>query len=138
METGFELGRSELNADGKIDTVRLVPTRRPVERFETRNGFDIGEVAIIPSNAHERVQFTSAPNAPMTMQLLAEYEIGAVELSTTFEVSALVLKPRGQKAQARFTSAQSSGDGKGAQFETAFVRLDQTARISELLLNRAA
>jgi DNA-binding response OmpR family regulator len=138
LGTGFELGRLELDVRGKIETIRLVPTRRPVEQIATRNAFDIGGVAIVSTNAHENVQLTSAPNAPMTMQLLAEYEIGAVELSSTFEVSALVLKPRGQKAQVRFTSTQPPGDGNGAQFETAVVRLDEAARISELLLNRAA
>jgi DNA-binding response OmpR family regulator len=138
LETGFELGRLELDGRGKIETIRLVPTRRPVERIATRNAFDIGEVTIVPSNAHERLQFTSAPNAPMTLQLLAEYEISAVELSATFEVSSLVLIPRGQKAQVRFTSAQPAGAPNGAQFETAVVRLDEGARISELLLSRAA
>lgn len=138
LETGFELGRLELDGRGKIETIRLVPTRRPVERIATRNAFDIGEVTIVPSNAHERLQFTSTPNAPMTLQLLAEYEISAVELSATFEVSALVLIPRGQKAQVRFTSAQPAGAPNGAQFETAVVRLDEGARISELLLSRAA
>lgn len=138
LETGFELGRLELDGRGKIETIRLVPTRRPVERIATRNAFDIGEVTIVPSNAHERLQFTSAPNAPMTLQLLAEYEISAVELSATFEVSALVLIPRGQKAQVRFTSVQPPGAPNGAQFETAVIRLDEGARISELLLSRAA
>ena len=74
----------------------------------------------------------------MTLQLLAEYEISVVELSPTFEVSALVLIPRGQKAQVRFTSMQPAGAPNGAQFETAVVRLDEGARISELLLSRAA
>lgn len=138
LETGFELGRLELDGRGKIETIRLVPTRRPVERIATRNAFDIGEVTIVPSNAHERLQFTSTPNARMTLQLLAEYEISAVELSATFEVSALVLIPRGQKAQVRFTSTQPPGAPSGAQFETAVVRLDEGARISELLLSRAA
>jgi DNA-binding response OmpR family regulator len=133
--TGFELGRFELDERGRIETVRLVPTRQPVEQIATRNALDIGEVAIVASNSHENVQLTSAASAPMTLQLLAEYEIGAVELSTAFEVSALVLKPSGQKSSVRFTSASLAGNG--AQFETAIVRLDEAARISELTLQRA-
>ena len=52
LETGFELGRLEVDGNGTIETIRLVPTRRPVERIATRNAFDIGEVTIVPSNAH--------------------------------------------------------------------------------------
>ena len=135
VETGFELGRVELDANGRIATVRLIPTRQPFQRLPTRNAFEIGGVAVVPINSHEQVQLTSTTAAPMRMQLLTHFELAGVELSPNFQVAQLVLKNRSHKVRVTLSSEAVGQEQTGATCETASVRLDHSARIAELLLN---
>jgi DNA-binding response OmpR family regulator len=135
VETGFELGRVELDANGRIATVRLIPTLQPFQRLPTRNAFEIGGVAVVPINSHEQVQLTSTTAAPMRMQLLTHFELAGVELSPNFQVAQLVLKNRSNKVRVTLSSEAVGQEQTGATCETASVRLDHSARIAELLLN---
>jgi DNA-binding response OmpR family regulator len=131
---GFEIGPVELDAEGRIQTMRVLPTRQPAKRIEARNGFAINDVALVNQNAS--IQMTAGQTAPMTMQLMALFKVAAVELSDRFEVAQLVLKPAGSRV--RVTLDPRDRPAAGTEFETVQVRLDASRRIAEFVLNVAA
>jgi DNA-binding response OmpR family regulator len=128
---GFELGPVELDSEGRITTMRVRPTRRPVDSIRTHNGFDINEVKLV--NDAACIQFTAGTSAPMTMQLVAVYNVAEVELSDRFEVAQLVLQPQGSRV--RITLDPQPRGTAGTEFETVGVRLDGSGRIAEFVLS---
>jgi hypothetical protein len=130
---GFEIGTVELDAHGRIRTMRVVPTRQPAKRIETRSGFVINDVALVNQNAS--IQMTAGQTVPMTMQVMAMFKVTGVELSDRFEVAQLVLQPAGSRV--RVTLDPQSRLAGGAEFETVLVRLDASCRIAEFFLNPA-
>src|SRR5262249_23695443 len=90
-ELGFQLGPARLNGHGRISTLRLIPTTKPLQPAQTRTAFEIGGVALIPNDTRARVQLTPAGTTPMTMELFAHLELDAVELSANFQVAQLIL-----------------------------------------------
>ena len=135
VETGFELGRTELDANGHIATMRLVPTMKPFQPAKTRNALEIGDAAVLPGSPRESVRLTPTVAAPMTMQLLAHLDLTGVELSSTFQVEHLFLKWRGSRVRVTLSSKATGGESNGAAFEITVVLLDASGRITELLLN---
>lgn len=131
---GFEIGPVELDAQGRIRLMRVVPTRRPANSIQTRNGFEINDVALVNQNAS--IELTARPAAPMTMQLVAIFKVAGVELSDRFEVAQLLLQPAGSRV--RITLDPQSRSPGGTEFETVQVRLDASSRIAEFVLNSAA
>jgi DNA-binding response OmpR family regulator len=131
---GFEIGPVELDAQGRIRLMRVVPTRRPANSIHTRNGFEINDVALVNQNAS--IELTARQAAPMTMQLVAIFKVAGVELSDRFEVAQLVLQPAGNRV--RITLDPQSRSPGGTEFETVQVRLDASSRIAEFVLNSAA
>ena len=71
----------------------------------------------------------------MRMHLLATLDLAGVELSTTFQISQLVLKNRGQKVRVTLNPQAVGQDQSGTTCEAIGVQLDGAARISELTLN---
>jgi len=128
---GFEIGPVELDATGHIQTMRVLPTRQPAKRVQTRNQLAINDLALINQNAS--IQVTAGPSAPMTMQLVALFKVANVELSDRFEVAHLVLQP----ADTRVRVILDPLSRTAAEFETAQVRLDPSQHIAEFLLNAA-
>ena len=135
LQTGYQLGRIGLDEKGQIATVRLIPTLQPFRPLEVRNAFHIGGLTVMPANSHERLQLTARGDAPMTMQLLAHLEIAGVELSPSFQIAQLVLKSLSSTVRVTLRSQVSGQEDAGATCETTAIRLDQSARIAELLLN---
>jgi DNA-binding response OmpR family regulator len=131
---GFEIGPVELDAQGRIRTIRVRPTRRPANAIHARNGFEIKELSLVNQNAS--IELTAGQAAPMTMQLVAMFRVAGVELSDRFEVAQLVLQPAGNRV--RITLDPQSQSPGGTEFETAQVRLDSSHRIAEFVLNSAA
>jgi two-component system, OmpR family, alkaline phosphatase synthesis response regulator PhoP len=130
---GFEIGPVELDGYGRIQTMRVVPTRQPAKRIETRSGFAINDVALINQNAS--IQMTAGASAPMTMQLMALFKVAGVELSDRFEVEQLILQPAGSRV--RVTLDPLARPAEATEFETVQVRLDASRRIAEFVLNSA-
>ena len=89
----------------------------------------------IPAQSRERLELMPAAAAAMTMQLLAQLELVGVQLSPTFQVAQLILKWRSDAVRVTFSSNGIADEKSGAAFETAAIRLDNSARIAELLLN---
>jgi DNA-binding response OmpR family regulator len=132
-EVGFQLGPTQLDQDGRISSLRLIPTSRTFQPAETRHAFEIGAVSVIPNAARARVQLTPAGTRPMTMELLAHLELAAVKLSPTFQVEELVLKWPTNVVSV--TLNPKASNQSGAKFEATSVKLDSSARIAEFLLN---
>jgi len=130
---GFEIGPVELDGYGRIQTMRVVPTRQPAKRIEVKNGFAIDDVALINQNAS--IQMTAGASAPMTMQLMALFKVAGVELSDRFEVEQLILQPAGSRV--RVTLDPQARPGSATEFETVQVTLDASRRIAEFVLNSA-
>jgi DNA-binding response OmpR family regulator len=131
---GFEIGPVELDGYGRIQTMRVVPTRQPAKRIEAKNGFAINDVALINQNAS--IQMTAGASAPMTMQLMALFKVAGVELSDRFEVEQLILQPAGSRV--RVTLDPQARPAAATEFETVQVTLDASRRIAEFVLNSAA
>jgi hypothetical protein len=134
-DTGFQLGPVDLDRTGRISAFRVMPTVQKFMPLETRNAFQIAGVAVVPENSHNHLQLTATPNAPMRMHLLAQLDLAGVELSTTFQISQLLLKTHGQTVRVTLNASALGGDQTGTICETAGVRLDGSGRIVELLLN---
>ena len=131
---GFQLGPIEIDKNGRIATVRLIPTLQPFTPLETRNALQIGGLAVVPANSREHVQLMSKVSVPMRMQLLADLELAGVELSNTFQVAHLVLKSSANAMRVTFSSQSVGQEETGVSCEAAGVKLDASARIEELLL----
>jgi hypothetical protein len=129
LENGFRLGTIRLFDDGRVDTMRLVPTRRPPQLPAAKSSFAIGGMSLERTNSHQNLQLTSLGNDSMRVLLTTHCELLAVELSTAFEVVAVVLQARGTTVNVR--NAPGSG---GAPFVLEGVELNPTAELSSLLV----
>ena len=134
-ELGFQLGPAKLNGDGRISALRLIPTSKPFQPAQTRTAFEIGGVALIPNETRARVQLTPAGTTPMTMELFAHLELSSVELSASFQVAQLILN--WNTSTVRVTLNPKAPEQTGAKFEMRVLKLDDSGRISELLLSPA-
>ncbi len=131
-ELGFQLGPAKLNGEGRISTMRLVPTSKPFQPAQMRTAFEIGGVALIPNETRARVQLTPAGTTPMTMELRAHLELNAVELTPSFQVAQLILN--WSTTTVRVTLNPKAPEQTAAKFELRVLKLDDSGRISELLL----
>jgi DNA-binding response OmpR family regulator len=128
---GFEIGPVELDATGRIRSMRVMPTRQPARAVQTRNQLAITDLALVNQSAS--IQVTAGRSAPMTIQLVALFKVAGVELSDRFEVAQLVLQP----TETRVRIILDPQSRAAAEFETAQVRLDSSQRIAEFVLNAA-
>jgi DNA-binding response OmpR family regulator len=131
--TGFKLGPTSLDANGRIAALRLIPTSQPFQAAQTRVSFEIGGVAVIPNQLRARVQLTPAGTTPMTIEMLVHLELAAVELSQTFQVAQLILNSRSQAV--RVTLDPKAPHTSGSTFEASMIKLDSAGRIAELVLS---
>jgi DNA-binding response OmpR family regulator len=132
-EAGFQLGATELDVNGRISLMRLVPNSKPFQPAQIRTAFQIGSVAVVPGATRQRVQLTTAGSTPMMLQIIARPEIAGVKLSPTFQVAELVLKWRTNMV--RVTLDPKGPEESGALFELSAVQLDNAGRVIEVLLN---
>jgi DNA-binding response OmpR family regulator len=132
-ELGFQLGPAKLNGEGRISTLRLIPTLKPFQPAQTRTAFEIGGVALIPNESRARVQLTPAGTTPMTMELFAHLELDAVELSADFQVAQLMLNWKTNAV--RVTLNPKAPEQSAAKFELHVLKLDDAGLLAELLLN---
>jgi DNA-binding response OmpR family regulator len=131
-ELGFQLGPTKLNAEGRISTMRLLPTLKPFQPAQMRTAFEIGGVALIPNETRARVQLTPAGTTPMTMELRAHLELNAVELTPSFQVAQLILN--WNTNEVRVTLNPKAPEQTAARFQLRVLKLDDSGRLAELLL----
>jgi hypothetical protein len=132
---GFQLGEVGLDGNGRISTIRLIPTQTPFKASQTRSALQIGAVSVVPIDSTRRVQLTPTPGAPMTLQMVANLELAGVELSPTFEISQLVLKNRSRVVRVTLNPQMAGQESNATVCETLSVGLDHAAHITELVLN---
>ena len=132
-ELGFQLGPTKLSGQGRISTMRVVPTSRPFQPAQMRTAFEIGGVALIPNETRARVQLTPAGTTPMTMELRAHLELNAVELTPSFQVAQLILNWGSNVV--RVTLNPKAPEQTAARFGLRVLELDDSGRIAELLLS---
>ena len=132
-ELGFQLGPTKLSGQGRISTMRVVPTSRPFQPAQMRTAFEIGGVALIPNETRARVQLTPAGTTPMTMELRAHLELNAVELTPSFQVAQLILNWSSDVV--RVTLNPKVPEQTAARFGLRVLKLDDSGRIAELLLS---
>ena len=132
-ELGFQLGPTKLSGQGRISTMRVVPTSRPFQPAQMRTAFEIGGVALIPNETRARVQLTPAGTTPMTMELRAHLELNAVELTPSFQVAQLILNWSSDVV--RVTLNPKAPEQTAARFGLRVLKLDDSGRIAELLLS---
>jgi DNA-binding response OmpR family regulator len=132
---GFELGAVDLNRDGRIAVMRVIPTITPFTPLETRNALQIGGVTVVPVNADDRLQLTPTATAPMRMHLLTQFEIAGVELSSNFQIAQLVLKSRTNNVRVTLKEESIGQEKSGTACEMSAVQLDVMGRLAELTLN---
>ena len=101
--------------------------------MQTRTAFEIGGVALISNETRARVQLTPAGTTPMTMELFAHLELDAVELSANFQVAQLILN--WTSSSVRVTLNPKAPEQSAAKFAMRVLKLDDSGRISELLLS---
>jgi DNA-binding response OmpR family regulator len=132
-ELGFQLGPTKLSGQGRISTMRVVPTSRPFQPAQMRTAFEIGGVALIPNETRARVQLTPAGTTPMTMELRAHLELNAVDLTPGFQVAQLILN--WSTNMVRVTLNPKAPEQTAARFDLRVLKLDDSGRIAELLLS---
>ena len=130
--TAFELDQVTLDARGQIQTVRLAPTNQPVVAPEPARALVVADVAALPEEGDATMQVTPSAAMPMRIQLLALFELVAVEIAPDLTVGHLILRTRGAKV--RLNLRPGAAD-TGITFQTAQVLLDRSARIAEVLLD---
>jgi hypothetical protein len=132
---GFQLGPVDLDRTGRIAVLRVIPTVHPFMPLETRSALQIGGVSVVPVNSHERLQLTPMSTGSMRMHLLARFEVAGVELSSTFQISQLVLKSRTNQVRVTLNAQAVGQEQNGTACEISGVQMDGAARLSELTLN---
>jgi DNA-binding response OmpR family regulator len=131
---GFQVGPVELDANGRIHTMRVLPTRRPPVPVEVTTQLAISDVALVNQSAS--FQVTGGGQAsPMTVELLALFKVARVELSERFEVSQLILQSAGSRVRVNLDPHARTA---GTDFETVAVRLDSSRRVAEFFLSAVA
>ncbi len=129
VETGFRLGPAQLGSAGQIERIILFPTAPRVQPSGGGTAFTVSAVRAKPGPESRLLELTATKNESMRVQLIAQFELIAVELSPTFEVVAVVLRAR--------NSAVHLGTDPGkavAPFQIAQVQLDARGRLSELFV----
>ncbi|MDQ6861820.1 MAG: response regulator [Verrucomicrobiota bacterium] len=134
-EAVFELARVNLDALGRIDTVRLAPTTQARPSVISPIALPLAGISILAASGGPAMELIPAPASPLRMHLTALFELVGVELSPGFRVAHLVMKWRGGKM--RLTRA-GTNECAGVIFESAQLLLDRSAQIAEILLDAVA
>ena len=132
VDTGFHLEAAELDAKGKIATIRLTPALQPPPLAAGESSFAIGNLNLLGANGYQNVELTATEAAAMHVQVTAQFELVSVELSLSFGVAAMILKSRSTTVQIKTGAA-----GDGAPFEVNEVQLDPSARLETLFVRPA-
>jgi hypothetical protein len=100
--------------------------------------FEVEQIGVVPADARGRIQITPVATAPMIMQMLANLELVAVELSASFGLAQLILKSKGSRVLVTCSLSPAPEEKTSATFETAEVQLDASAHIVEIFFKSVA
>ncbi len=134
-ESLFELTRVNLDACGRIGTIRVAPTTLAMPMTPSHAAQPVTGLSVLPAQNESTVEMIPAPSSPLRMQLTALFELVGVELSATFGIGHLVLRWTGGSM---LVTQLGGTAGAGVHFESAQVLLDRSAQIAEILLDAIA
>ena len=132
LESGFRLSKILLGDNGRIETMRLIPTRQPPQLPFPSQSFAVGTARFNRVNAVSKMQLAAGTQAAMHVRLTAQFELFAVELSAGFEVATVLLKARPTPALIR-----NHDKGAGRPFELLEVQLDSSNELQSLIVRMA-
>jgi hypothetical protein len=133
IETGFQLSTIHLGAEGRLETLRLIPTQQPPGLALGESSFAIGGLSVQPANAHQNLQLTAPADHSMRVRLTAPFELLTVELSPRFEIAAVLLQSRSTNVV-----VSNSAESAGTSFYLHAVELDSAAQLRRLLVRAIA
>ena len=130
--TAFVLDHVDLDARGQISTVRLMRSVHPAVELAAGGPLAVADLAALPGQGGGTMEVTPSAATPMRIQLLALFELVAVEFATDVSVEHLILKTRGAKVRLHMQPGTAHA---GITFRNVQVLLDRSARIAEVLLD---
>lgn len=133
LENGFRLGPIRLFDDGAVDTIRLIPTHQTPQLPALKSSFAVRSVSPERTNTHQNLRFTAPQDKTMRVLLTMQCDLLGVELSTAFEVEAVMLKARGATVLVRNDPGSS-----GAPFVVEGVELGSSDELRVLFVRAIA
>ena len=132
LVSGFRLDTISLAGNSTIDTIRLVPIHQPPQLTVPSSSFAVGGSEFQSANLHSPLLLTATSEAVMLVRLTARCELLAIELSTGFEVAAVLLKTRE-------TTVLVHNDSKspGKPFEVLEAQVAPSSELQSLLVRAA-
>ncbi len=118
----FEIAKIDL-LNGTIGSVRLVPSALQSPAAAVHPSLAISSLEFVPGQGAAPVQLTPSHQEQASVQLTAEFRIGAVEFTPLFKIAAIVLNASSQKVSMRLPGAKASSIDDVAGYEIENVQL---------------
>jgi DNA-binding response OmpR family regulator len=127
-EKDFRLGPVQLNAEGKIDTITIVPTTKLPHAPPSEGDFAVDRVSTSASAEGRLVELTGTQSGAMRVQLSAQFQLLRVDLSETFDVALAVLQAQSNSVRV----LSGNDDAVAMQFYLRDVQLDDSQFLTGL------
>jgi CheY-like chemotaxis protein len=132
LVSGFRLDTISLAGNSTIDTIRLVPIHQPPQLTVPSSSFAVGGSEFQSANLHSPLLLTATSEAVMLVRLTARCELLAIELSTGFEVAAVLLKTRETTVL-----VHNDSESPGKPFEVLEAQVTPSSELQSLLVRAA-
>ncbi len=127
----LQLVKVQTDADGQIDFVHLAPFARPEDLARPRYRLTLDAGQLVPGDNSHTIRFAPPATTPLRFELLALFELCALELSPQIEVQQLILKMRDKRVRATLAPDAMN---VGATFAIADLSLTRSGTIDEMRL----
>ncbi|MGB8340941.1 MAG: tetratricopeptide repeat protein [Chthoniobacterales bacterium] len=118
----FELAKIDLS-NGTIGSVRLVPSALQSPAAAVHASLAISSLEFVPGQGAAPVQLTPSHQEQASVQLTAEFRIGAVEFAPLFKIAAIVLNASSKRVSMRLSGAEANSIDDAAGYEIENVQL---------------
>ncbi len=118
----FEIAKIDLS-NGTIGSVRLVPSALQSPAAAVHSSLAISSLEFVPGQGAAPVQLTPSHQEQASVQLTAEFRIGAVEFAPLFKIAAIVLNASSKKVSMQLPGAKASSINDFAGYEIENVQL---------------
>ena len=122
LQVTFEVAKIELS-NGNIGTVRLAPSAQQKPAVLASPSFAISGLELVAGSGSAPVQLTPSHQEQASVQLMAEFQIAAIEFTPLFEISAIVLNSSSRKVSMQLPGTGSSSIEGAPVFEIENVQL---------------
>ena len=118
----FEIAKIDVS-NGTIGSVRLVPSALQSPVAAAHPSLAISSLEFVPEQGAAPVQLTPSHQEQASVQLTAEFRIGAVEFAPLFKIAAIVLNASSRKVSMRLPGVKASSIDDVAGYEIENVQL---------------